>query len=133
MANSYTPQDFRLKSPTLVLGASVTNEPISREIGLTSKGSLNLRVDIVSTAVTAGAGISVKLQMRSLNSESWADLAGANATVAISAAGSVSMTQLVERAADQPNMPLKKMLRVVITTGAGSAVTINEVRVSQGM
>lgn len=133
MANSYTPQDMRLVSPTKVLGASLTNEQISREIGLSYDGSLNFRVDVITSAVTAGAGISLKLQMRSGNFEAWADVAGANATVAVAAAGSVSMRQNVEVAADQVNMPLKKQIRVVATTSAGSAVTINEVRVSFGM
>lgn len=131
MANSYTPQDFKLKTP-LAFGASVTAQPISKPIGLTAKGSLNVRVDVEVSGVTVGAGISVKLQMQSIN-EGWTDLAGANATASITANGMVSMRQNVEVAADQPNMPLKKMLRVVVTTGAGSAVTIEQVRVSQGM
>lgn len=133
MANSYSPVDMRLKSPTKVLGASLTNEQISREIGLTSEGSKNLRIDVVTSAVTVGAGITVKLQMRSGNFEPWADVAGANATAAVAAAGTSSLRQNVEIAADQANMPLKKMIRVVATTGAGSVVTINEVRISQGM
>jgi len=133
MANSYTPQDFRLVKPTKVLGASLTNEAISNEIGLTYNGSLNLRVDVVTSAVTVGAGITVKLQMRSGNFEAWADVAGANASASVTAAGTFSMRQNVEVAADQANMPLKKQVRVVATTGAGSAVTINEVRCSQGM
>lgn len=131
MANSYTPQDFKLKSP-LVFGASASNQVISKPIQLTYRGSLNLRVDVKVSSVTAGAGISAKLQMRSIN-EDWADLAGANATVAITGAGMFSMRQNVEVAADQPNMPLKKQIRVLITTGAGSAVTVDEVRASQGM
>lgn len=133
MANSYSPVDRRLKTPTLTLGASVTNEPVSNEIALTSQGSKNLRVDVVTSAVTAGAGITLKLQHRSGNFEAWADLAGANASAAVAAAGTSSLRQNVEVAADQPNMPIKKMVRVVATTGVGSALTINEVRISQGM
>lgn len=130
MANSYTPQDFRLKSPTLLLGASAVTV-ISQPIGLTAQGSLNLRVDLKVSGVTVGSGITAKLQHRSITG--WTDLAGANATIAITADGEYSMTQLVVRAADQANMPLKKSVRVVITTTASSVLTVNEVRVQQGM
>lgn len=131
MANSYSPQDFKLKTP-LAFGASASNQVISKPIGLTKDGSLHLRVDVKLSSVAAGAGISMKLQHSSINGD-WADLAGANATVAVTGNGTFSMTQAVERATDQVNMPLKKMVRVLITTGAGSAATVDELRVSQGM
>lgn len=131
MANSYSPVDVRKVRPTIVVNGAASTV-ISNAIQLSAQGSKHLRVDVQVSGVTAGAGISAKLQMRSID-EAWADVAGANATVVISAAGTVSMTQAVERAADQPNMPLKKQIQVVLTTGVGSIITVEQVRVSQGM
>jgi hypothetical protein len=129
-SNAYSPQDALLTgSVPTVLGASVSNQVISKEIALTSGGSQNLRIDLAVSGFTLGAGISVKLQHKSISA--WSDLAGANASVAITANGEFSITQLMARAADQANMPIKKQVRVLITTGAGSAVTVSAIRVSQ--
>jgi hypothetical protein len=129
-SNAYSPQDVLLTgSVPTVLGASVTNRVISKEIALTSGGSQNLRIDLKVSGFTLGAGITVKLQHKSI--DSWSDLAGANASVAITANGEFSITQLMVRSADQPNMPIKKQVRVLVTTGAGSAVTVDAIRVSQ--
>lgn len=109
----------------------VTNSPISREEGLTSGGSLNLRVDIKASAVTVVGAITAKLQHKSTNG-TYSDLAGANASVTISTAGYFSLRQNVEIAADQPNMPIKSMVRVVLsTTNAGDAVTIDDIWIQQ--
>ena len=109
----------------------VADLPISSDFGLTAGGCLHLRVDLEVSAVTVAGSITAKLQQRSPGG-AFADLVGANASVAITAAGTVSMTQLVERAADQPNMPLQKMCRVVVTTtNAGDLVTVDNVFIQQ--
>ena len=131
MANSYSPVDVRKTRPTIVVNGAASTV-ISNPIQLSAQGSRHLRVDIQVSGVSEGSGISAKLQMKSID-EAWADLAGANATVAITAAGTVSLTQAVERTADQPNMPLKKQIQVVLTTTSGSIITVEQVRVSQGM
>lgn len=131
MANSYSPVDMRKVRPSIsVSGAAST--VISNSIQLSAQGSLHLRIDVQVSGVTVGSGITAKLQMRSID-EDWADLVGANASVAITTAGTVSMRQNVEVAADQPNMPLKKQIQVVLTTTSGSVITVEQVRVSQGM
>lgn len=132
MANSYSPVDKRKVTPSITIDSVAADTVISNPIQLTAQGSRNLRVDVKVSDVTAGAGISAKLQMRSLD-EAWSDLVGANATVAITADGMVSMRQNVEVAADQPNMPLKKQIQVVLTTAADSVITVENVNVSQGM
>jgi hypothetical protein len=109
----------------------VTALPISKEEGLTNGGSLNLRVDIVVTGVTQVGTITAKLQHKSPNG-SYSDLAGANASATITAAGTVSLRQNVEIAADQPNMPIKSMIRVVLTTtNAGDALTVSNIWLQQ--
>jgi hypothetical protein len=129
-SNAYSPQDVLLTgSVPIILGASVSNRVISKEIALTAGGSQNLRIDFAVSGFTLGGGITVKLQHKSIGV--WSDLAGANASHAVTANGEHSITQLMVRSADQPNMPIKKQVRVLITTGAGSAVTVDAIRVSQ--
>lgn len=126
--NGYSPKDILRE--TLTFGASVTAEPVSEDTGLYATGALmGFRVDFKVSAVTAGAGISAKLQQRTI--DAWTDLAGANATVAITANGEYSLKQLALISADQPNFPVKKQIRVVVTTGAGSAVTFDEMYLLQ--
>jgi hypothetical protein len=129
-SNAYSPQDVLLSGTVpIVLGASVSNRVISKEIALTAGGSQNLRVDFSVSGVTVGGGITVKLQHKSI--DAWSDLGGANASHAVTGNGEHSITQLMVRGTDQQNMPIKKQVRVLITTGAGSAVTVNIIKVSQ--
>lgn len=123
MGNGYSPKS--LLPAAVTLGASVTNQQVGEECGLSAGGAIRLRVDLKVSAVTAGAGITAKLQQKSL--DAWSDLASTNASVAITTAGEVSIKLLVERSADQADMPLKKQVRVVLTTGAGSAVTVDKI------
>lgn len=125
--NAYTPQDKK-KIGLAAISGIVSNQAVSEEVGMTAGGSKHLRVDIKVSGVTVVGSITAKLQHRCNGSDTYADLAGANASVSISAAGFVSLTQAVERAADQANMPLKSLVRVVLTTtNAGDAVTVDNV------
>lgn len=132
MANGLNPVDRKLAGLQPISGI-VTNQVISEETGLTAGGSLNLRVDLDVTGVTVVGSIVAKLQHRT-PSGAYQDLVGANASVTITSNGSFSMRQNVEVAADQPNMPLRRMLRVVLTTtNAGDAITISKVWVQQAI
>jgi len=131
MPNGYSPQD-KIKAGLAAISGIVNNSAISETIGLTAGGSLNFRVDLEVSGVTQVGTLTVKLQHKSPLQSTWDDLAGANASTTITANGTVSLTQNVQVAADQPNMPLRKAVRVVITTtNAGDAVTIDKVWVSQ--
>lgn len=130
MSNGLSPKDVKLAGLAPISGI-VTNSAISEEFGLSHGGSLHLRVDLEVTGVTVVGAITAKIQHRSPGS-SFADLAGANASVSIAANGVVSITQAVERAADQANMPIRKMCRIVLTTtNAGDQVTISKIYVQQ--
>lgn len=111
----------------------VTAFPISQDFGLNHEGSIYLRIDIEVTGVTVVGSIAAKLQTRSPNG-TFHDLTGGNQTVTISGNGTFSITQVVNRTADQPNMPLQKQCQVVLTTtNAGDAVTVNKVWLQQGL
>lgn len=132
MANGMSPQDKK-KAGLAAISGVVTNEPVSNEFGLSAGGSLNLRVDLEVSNVTVVGAITAKLQHRSPGG-AFEDLVGANASVSITADGVVSLRQNVQVAADQPNMPIRKMVRVVLTTtNASDEVAVDKVYVSQAL
>lgn len=111
----------------LPVAGVVTALAISNEVTPTAMGSLNMRVEIEVSGVTQVGTLTCTLQGKSPNG-TYANLAGATATATFTAAGTITLRQNVEVAADQPNMPLPSHLRVVLTTtNAGDAVTINHV------
>lgn len=127
---AYTPQDKKLPSLQPIVGV-VTEQSIA-EFGVTDGGSKNLRVSIRCSGVTVVGSIAAKLQMAVTSNDTYVDLAGANASVSITADGIVHLRQNIEVAADQPNMPLLKHLRVVLTTtNAGDEITIDNVYLLQ--
>lgn len=126
MSNGFSPKDIKLDSLVPVSGI-VTATPISKDTGLNWGSVARLRIDIKASGVTSVGTITAALQDRAPNG-TFTTLAGANASVVITAAGFFTITQLVERAADQPNIPIRKQIRVVLTTtNAGDAVTIDNV------
>ena len=125
-ANGYTPTDR--KSPNLSLISGIVTEKEIALVGMTAGGARHLRIAVRVSGVTVVGSISLKLQQAVTGSDTFVDLVGANATVAVTADGVVNMTQVVERAADQPNMPLNKTVRVVVTTtNAGDELTVDNV------
>ena len=132
MANGYSPKDIKLDGLAAISGV-VSNQAVSKDTGLTWAGATHLRVDLKVSGVTVVGSITAKLQHRAPNG-SFEDLAGANASVTISADGIVTITQLIERAADQANMPIRKQIQVVITTtNAGDEVTVDNIWIYQGL
>ena len=128
--NGLSPKDIKLAGLQPIAGV-VTNEAVSQDAGLTAGGCLNLRVTVEASSVTVVGSITAKLQHRSPGG-AFADLAGANASVTITADGSFSMRQNVQVSADQANMPLHKQVRVVLTTtNAGDEITIDKIYIQQ--
>lgn len=115
------------KSPTVsAVGASATNSPISVEFPLSQCAATRaFVVKIKVTGVTVATGITAKLQT-GIDGE-YVD----SKTVSITADGNYYIKLLAAAAADQTYFPLLNTARVVITTGAGDAVTISKVQVLQ--
>lgn len=116
-----------LKAPA-VLGASITAQELA-VFGVSGQGSRSLRVNLKAESVTAGAGITVSLQH--LIAGTYVPLASSNASVAVTGNGVFSIRLDVAKSGDQVDMPLSNQVRVVITTGAGSAVTISQLDLLQ--
>lgn len=120
-------------------GASVVVAASQTDAVLTGKGPRDcfaiqpafmrgLCIDVVCSAVTVGAGITLKLQTRYSNSQAWVD----SKTAAVTADGTVSITLLDTVDADKTYLPLRSEGRVVVTTGgSGAAVTVSAVYVPQ--
>jgi hypothetical protein len=119
-----------LRKLNTVVGASETDLPVA-EFSSDVPSSINFRLDVVCSGVTVTSGITVQLQSRALGGD-FIDLASANSSVAISGNGTFSIVLHVQRAADQVDLPLRKTCRLVVTTGAGDAVTFDNVSVNQG-
>jgi len=122
-------------SASIIFGASKTAVQVGRIFQVTAKGSLNMRVDLVADTVTAGAGITWKLQSSSGvdkdGADNWIDF-GAPTTVAITTAASTTLALNVQdTTSDEGYLPLRPKGRIVITTGAGSTVTVEQLRVTQ--
>lgn len=123
---SFQKEQFDLVLPANVLGAGLTKQVVTKETWVTGHGSRALRVDVKVKDVVAGAGITAIVQHASTIS-GWVD----TKSVSITGDGTFSVTFLDSVAADQTHLPLRPKLRVVITTGAGSAVTVEAVSVMQ--
>jgi hypothetical protein len=87
-----------------------------------------LRVEIVASGVTAGAGITAIFQ-DSNDGITWVS----GKTVAITTNATVSILVNPETEADLAYLPFRAHGRVVITSGAGSAVTVDQLYIYQGI
>ncbi len=124
-------RDVKKPSVTAVAGI-VTALEISNGFTPTQSGLLNMRVEAEVSAVTQVGTLTMTLQGKSPNG-TYANLAGATATATFTAAGTVTLRQNVEVAADQPNMPLPTQMRVVLTTtNSGDRVTVDHIYVTMG-
>lgn len=135
MSNGYFQEAVLKNGTAVVVGASATDTVISNEFHITTSGSKHLRIIVVADSVTAGAGITWELdQWLGLDedgNDEWATV-GAPKTVAITGDGVTTMMWNSDVAADAAYLPLTNKCRVTVTTGVGSAVTIEAVRVLQG-
>ncbi len=120
-------QILRKLAPSV--GASETDLPIA-EFSCDFESALNFRADVVCSSVTAFTGITVKLQHRAVEG-AYANLSSANGSVAVTGNGTFSIVLHVQRAADQADLPLRKQCRLVVTTGAGDAVTFDNIIIQQ--
>lgn len=122
--NGWSASDYVL-SPAVAVGASAANMVVSKEWPITAGGALNCAIKIVAASVTVGTGITAKLQT-AIGSD-WVDAK----TAAVAADGNFYIKLQTTVAADQTFLPLLNKGRIVVTTGAGDAVTITSVSVLQ--
>jgi hypothetical protein len=127
MANAWSADDIYSLAAPLAVGASATNAVVSREFPVTAAGALNMVVALDVSAVTVATGITAKLQ--SAIGSVWVDAK----TASITTAGRVYIKLNIEVSGDQTHLPLLSKARLVISTGAGDAVTVDKVYVVQAL
>lgn len=125
MANGYAPKEIK-KNEVSAIGASVTNTAISKDFPIDGNGAFQgLVIKLNVSGFTLGGGITAKLQT-AVDGE-FED----SKTASITANGNVYIKLNNLAAADQTFFPLLSTGRVVITTGAASAVTIDSIQLLQ--
>lgn len=131
MSIRYPAESVLLNESSQIVGAAATNSPISREFPISFNGSLNILVGIKCESVTAGAGITAKLQSSILGGAD-ADWLDGN-SVSVTGNGWFYIRMNIQVSADQAKLPLADVGRLVLTTGAGSAATVSEAYICQGV
>jgi hypothetical protein len=112
----------------VTVGASQTNVAISDTFGLSALDGEQLSIDIIHTAATVAAAITVKLQTSPNGGVTWIDSKTASTT---NSSTRTSIEIVAARAADQTFLPLRSLARVVVTTGAGDSLPVTGVFVSR--
>ena len=113
------------------VAASQTKQIVSRMFLLTGAGmSRGFRVDVSCSSVTSAAGITAILQS-SPDGETWADVDATNIKAAITTDGWVGISANAADSTVATKFPVQPRCRVVVTTGAGDAATVDDIIVSQ--
>lgn len=120
MSNGWSAKSV-ISNSSVVIGASQSNVPVTLEFPVSAGGALHFVAKISAASVTVGAGITAKLQT-AINGD-WED----SKTVSITGNGNFYIKLLAEAAGDQTYLPLLNKCRVVVTTTAGSAITVTAV------
>lgn len=124
--NAWSPRNISALNAPVAVGASQTNAPVSIPFGITAGGSRNIVVAAKVSGVTAGAGITLKLR-----SAIGTNTAQDSKTAAVTADGMHYIKLVAESSTDQAFLPLLSLGQLVVTTGAGSAITVDNVWVIQ--
>jgi hypothetical protein len=122
--NGWSPNEVKLANVSS-LGAGLTDSVVSKVFRISAGGSKNIAVVLTVSGVTAGSGITAKLQtgMDGVFVDS--------KTAAVTTAGLVAIKLNVHASADQTFLPLLASGRVVITTAAGASLTVDSINVLQ--
>lgn len=124
MSFRYYAQELPIITPTL--GASQTDAAICAAFPISAESRLNILVAIKCSSVTAGAGITAKLQSSATGAD-WQD----GNSVSVTGNGWFYIRMNVQNTSDQVKLPLHNIGRIVVTTTAGSAITTDELYVEQ--
>ena len=123
---SWKSNDELLGGASVAVGASETDTPVSEVFFVEDPNSM--LVELTCSGVTVTTGITAKLQ-ESMDKTNWSDKS-ATGQVAISANGRFFI-RLSAYNDSNSDMPLADALRVVVSSGAGDAVTVDSVKVAK--
>jgi hypothetical protein len=126
----YGSSSYLLGGAALTVPASLTKEPVSKQVRVGGRGATHMVVDVKVSAATVAAGVNLILQDSQDGGTTWNDKK--STAVADAFTGWKTQTYLAEVAGDQTHLPFRGLVRVVATTGAGDSVTISDVIITQG-
>lgn len=121
--NAWVPNTVTLPNLSAI-GQNQTDAVISKKFPITAGGSKNLVVCIAVSAVTGTVDATFRTSLGTgtpVNAKS----------ISIAAPGNHYIKFNSDVAADQPYLPLLSLGEVVVTTGAGEAITVTSVQVLQ--
>jgi hypothetical protein len=124
--NAWTPRSISALNAPVTVGASQTDVPVSKQFGITAGGSRNIVMAAKVSGLTVGAGVTLKLRT-SIGTNTAQD----SKTASVTADGIVYIKLIAEASGDQTYLPLLSLGQLVISTGAGSAVTVQDAWVIQ--
>lgn len=111
------------------VGASKTGQVVSREFNLPPDAATRaMRLDIECSGVTKTTGITVKLQHAVADGEDFADVDSTDAAVTIDDDGWFAIVLSSTNSSTADLFPLRQLARVVVSTGADDAVTVDDIR-----
>lgn len=120
MANGFASPEVLLNGATQTVGASASNQVVSKIYRLQNQDSLYHRVDIKAGAVT-GAPVA-KLQ-HTFNGIDWFDAK----TVVLVTGTTNTLTFMPEVVGDQAYLPLRTEARIVVSSAGGEAASITSI------
>ena len=131
MAGRYRAQSILLADAAQDVGASADAQVVSKEFDITAAGGTRaLRIDVETSGVTKTTGITVELQ-HSHDRSAWLPAHASAAKFEVTEDGPWWLALNAADSTTSPVFPLLPFGRVVVTTGTGDAVTIDDVRVCQ--
>lgn len=113
-----------LNETSVVIGASETNTVVSENVMI--RDGKHLLVEVTAASGTYVTGITLKVQ-DSVDGTNWND----SKTAAISADGQVAI-KIAPTTDDAAHLPIRPLVRVVVSSGVGDAVTISKVFICHG-
>lgn len=120
--NAWPPKKISANTVPISVGASESNIVVSSRFPITAGGSKALVIAAKVSGVTVGTGITLKLRS-SIGDQTAED----SKTAAVTGNGMAYIKLLAEAAGDQAFLPLLSIGQVVISTGTGSAVVVEDV------
>lgn len=122
MANGWAANEIAIVQ---TVGASKTNQVVSKSYAITAGGSTHHVVAIDTSNVTVGSGITAKLQ--TAIGDTWED----SKTVSITGNGRFYIKVNAEVTSDQTYLPLLNQGRIVLTTASGATAKITAINILQ--
>lgn len=127
MANGYVVEDVVKNGASVVLGASETDTVVSNTIRMSAEDSKFMLIRLAVDTTTVATGITANLQHSWDGGTTWEDL-GSGAQVSITGDGTF---QIEHDYAASNNSLAWPLARVVVSTGAGDAATVDNVYISR--